>query len=145
MGCPYLDPLPETLLSGKQEIEFASHDEVKSLSKLDMTKGVWTDNEHQSARILAVHFSNVLTLNRLEIVSVVLEALASGHQNGAFGGDDVAYGLMSFLNQCIKFNKSNTNSQKIGSLSLANNSNHTTERTVSMFPRHDNSRRLATE
>ena len=40
MGCPYVNPLPEALLSGKQNIGYASHDEVDFLRKIDMTKKV---------------------------------------------------------------------------------------------------------
>ena len=111
--CPYVDPLPESLLSGKQQIGYASHDEVEFLSNTDMTKEVWTDSEHQSARVLAKHFSNALILSRLEIVPIVLEALASRHQNGAFSRGDVAYALMGFLNQYTEFAKSTLSSRQL--------------------------------
>ena len=80
----------KALLSGKQGIRFASHDEPESLSKIGMTKEVCTDSEHQSAQLHAKHFSHALTLSRLKIVSVVLEALASRHQDDTFSGGDVA-------------------------------------------------------
>ena len=103
-----MDPLPEALLSDKQEIGFTSHGEVESLGKMDMTRGIWTDGEHQSTRLLAEQFSNILTLSRLEIVCVVLEAQTSRHQNSAFTG-----AIMGFLNQSIEFDKSDTISRHL--------------------------------
>ena len=135
--CPFVNPLPEALLSGKQQIGYASHDDAEALSHTDMTKEVWTDSEHQSAPLLTELFSNALILSRLEIVHIVLEALAS-----SFSGGDVAYVLMGLLNQSTEFVKSNTKFQTLASLSLVNDSDQSMERMVSMFLRYDNSRRL---
>lgn len=52
-------------------------------SKIDVRKEVWANSEHHSARPLAEHFSDALIFNRLEIVTIVLKALASRHHSQA--------------------------------------------------------------
>ena len=74
--------LPEGLLATGDMIYF--HNAKTSTStgrtKLEMTADVWneqprTDKDVQSTRVLAEHFTGSLTLGRLELFSIALEAL----------------------------------------------------------------------
>lgn len=134
--------LPEALLSSRQDIAFCSPQGTEMLSKLDMTGEVWDDGdeddgENQPTRLLAEHYSNVLTLGRLELFSVALEALAYRSQKNAHTRADIAYALMGLLHFRIEMRKSETPFQGLARLSLANDSDRLVERMVCMFPRPD--------
>ncbi|KAL8865376.1 MAG: hypothetical protein Q9174_006920, partial [Haloplaca sp. 1 TL-2023] len=132
--------LPEALLARKQEIHFCSPaDGTKTISKLAMTDQVWDDGEtldgdHQPTRLLAEHYSNVLTLGRLELFTTALEAIDARTQNGSFSPGDIAYALMGLLNHRIAFDTGDTLFQALAQLSLANDSDRLIERMVCMFP-----------
>ena len=133
--------LPEALLARKQELIFASPKNIEVLSKLDMTDEVWddgesVDGEHQSTRLLAEHFSSVLTLGRLELFSVALDALSHRSQSGDFSQGDVAYALMGLLHYRIPLDRSDTLFQALARLSLANDSDRLIERMVCMLPNY---------
>ena len=134
--------LPEALLSSRQEITFCSPEDTEMLSKLDMTDEVWDDGdsddgENQPTRLLAEHYSGVLTLGRLELFSVALEALAYRSQKNAHTKADVAYALMGLLHYRIEMRKSETLFQGLARLSLVNDSDRLVERMVCMFPKPD--------
>ena len=134
--------LPEALLSSRQDIAFCSPQGTEMLSKLDMTDEVWDDGEsdygeNQPTRLLAEHYSNVLTLGRLELFSVALEALAYRSQKNAHTNADIAYALMGLLHYRIEMRKSESLFQGLARLSLANDSDRLVERMVCMFPMPD--------
>lgn len=62
--------LPEAMLSQNPKVKFSSPQEAKTMTKLDMTDEIWTTNDGQgeATRLLAEHFSSVLTLDRLELL-----------------------------------------------------------------------------
>lgn len=134
--------LPEALLARKQEIKFCSPNETVTVSKLGMADHVWDDGDaldgdHQPTRLLAEHYSNVLTLGRLELFTIALEALSSRRQNGSFSNGDIAYALMGLLHYRIDLDRSDSLFQALAKLSLANDSDRLIERMVCMFPRQD--------
>ncbi|KAI4257749.1 MAG: hypothetical protein LQ352_001524 [Teloschistes flavicans] len=131
--------LPEALLARKQEILFCSPTETTTISKLAMADQVWDDGDasdadHQPTRVLAEHYSSVLTLGRLELFTIALEALANRQQNGTFYRGDIAYALMGLLHNRIQHDQSDSLFQSLAKLSLANDSDRLIERMVCMFP-----------
>ena len=134
--------LPEALLARRQELTFCSPDETQVLSKLAMADQVWDDGDakngdHQPTRLLAEHYSNVLTLGRLELFTVALDALATRKQSGQFSPGDVAYALMGLLHNRIDLDRTDSLFQSLAKLSLANDSDRLIERMVCMFPDPD--------
>ena len=132
--------LPEALLSSRQDIAFCSPHQTEVLSKMDMTDEVWDDGdtddgENQPTRLLAEHYSNVLTLSRLELFSVALEALAYRSQKNAHTNADLAYALMGLLHYRIEMRDSESLFQGLARLSLGNDSDRLVERMVCMFPK----------
>ncbi|KAL8711737.1 MAG: hypothetical protein Q9220_003908 [cf. Caloplaca sp. 1 TL-2023] len=132
--------LPEAMLARKQEIMLCTPTETKTVSKLGMADQVWDDGDplegdHQPTRLLAEHYSNVLTLGRLELFTVALEALSHRRQNGAFSHGDIAYALMGLLHYRIDLDQSDSLFQALARLSLANDSDRLMERMICMFPR----------
>ncbi|KAL9598289.1 MAG: hypothetical protein Q9219_004590 [cf. Caloplaca sp. 3 TL-2023] len=131
--------LPEALLARRQEIKFCSPTEVMTTSKLMMADQVWDDGDaqegdHQPTRLLAEHYSSVLTLGRLELFTIALEALSNRRQNGSFSNGDIAYALMGLLHYRIDLDRSDSLFQALSKLSLANDSDRYIERMVCMFP-----------
>lgn len=131
--------LPEALLARRQEIRFYSPAESITISKLGMADQVWDDGDvmegdHQPTRLLAEHYSSVLTLGRLELFTIALEALVNRQQNGSFSHGDIAYALMGLLHYRIDLDHSDSLFQALAKLSLANDSDRLIERMVCMFP-----------
>ncbi|KAL8722803.1 MAG: hypothetical protein Q9225_000752 [Loekoesia sp. 1 TL-2023] len=131
--------LPEALLARRQEIKFCSPTESMTVSKLGMADQVWDDGDalegdHQPTRLLAEHYSSVLTLGRLELFTIALEALSNRRQNGSFSHGDIAYALMGLLHYRIDLDRSDSLFQALAKLSLANDSDRLIERMVCMFP-----------
>ncbi|MCJ1254562.1 hypothetical protein MMC24_002377 [Lignoscripta atroalba] len=130
--------LPEALLSQRRDIYFCSPQGMEVLNKLQMTDDVWDDGdpnggENQPTRLLAEHYSKVLTLGRLELFSVALEALSMKKRSKFFKAD-VAYALMGLLNHRVQLDGSESLFQALGRLSLANDSDRLVERMICMFP-----------
>lgn len=74
--------LPEGLLASGRSVGFFTAKTSKMLhkTKIQMTADVWnerpkTTRDVQSARLLAEHFTGLLTLGRLELFSLALDAL----------------------------------------------------------------------
>lgn len=135
-----MSTLPEALLARRQEITFYSPAESMTVSKLGMAGHVWDDGDakegdHQPTRLLAEHFSNVLTLGRLELFTIALEALTDRVQNGSFSQGDAAYALMGLLHYRIDLDHSDTLFQALAKLS--NDSDRLIERMVCMLPDPD--------
>ncbi|MCJ1481285.1 hypothetical protein MMC06_001442 [Schaereria dolodes] len=130
--------MPEALLSRSQDIYFCSTEDTEVLTKLQMTDAVWDDGdpdagENQPTRLLAEHYSNVLSLSRLELFTVALEAL-SNKKRSEFSKADIAYALMGLLNHRVQLTGRETLFQGLARLSLANDSDRLVERMVCMFP-----------
>lgn len=135
---------PEAMLSQSRQVKFCSPREEKMLTKLDMTDEIWTTNDGsgEATRLLAEHFSNVLTLGRLELFTAALESLsAKGFtvyiQNK--GMVEIAYALMGFLNRRVQLDGSENLFQALARLSLENDTDRLVERMICMFPNPEQS------
>lgn len=134
--------LPEAMLSQNSEIKFCSPREEKTLTKLDMTDEIWTthDAQGEATRLLAEHFSSVLTLGRLELFAAALEALSAKLFTAYIqnkGNVELAYALMGFLNRRVQLDGSENLFQALARLSLENDTDGVVERMICMFPNPD--------
>lgn len=125
--------LSEVLLSTHEKIKFVSVAEEKiEYTKMEISSLIWTDSE--STRFLAEHYSNLLTLSRLEIISLGLTALSNRKAGTRWTDGDVAYALMALLRHRPRMNPTDTLFQALARLSLANDSDRIVERMVCMLP-----------
>lgn len=100
---------------------------------MELAANVWTDGE--PARLLAEHYTGLLTLSRLELISLGLEALAYRRDmESEWTPGDVAYALMSLLHYRPRMNPSDNLFQALARLSLANDSDRIIERLTCMLP-----------
>ncbi|MCJ1464434.1 hypothetical protein MMC07_003047 [Pseudocyphellaria aurata] len=136
--------LPEAMLSQRSEVKFCSPEEEKMLTKLDMTDEIWTthDGQGEATRLLAEHYSSVLTLGRLELFAAALESLAAKRFTAYIQDKDnveLAYALMGFLNRRVQLDGSENLFQALARLSLENDTDGLVERMICMFPDPDQS------
>lgn len=124
--------LPEALLSPNANIKFCSPESTMQLSKIALAADVWKDGE--TSRLLAEHFTGLLTLSRLELISLGLEALGNRETQNLHTQGDLAYALMSLLKQRPRMNPHDTLFQALARLSLANDSDQIVERMICMLP-----------
>jgi hypothetical protein len=140
--------LPEALLAPGDSVFFCNpaddsfkNFKIESMRKVEMTGSVWEDpdvdgEEGGPTRLLAEHFTGLLTLSRLEILSNGIAALGNRFTNRYKSNtqSDVAYALMGLLNYRIEKEASDTLFQSIARLSLANDSDRLIERMICLFP-----------
>ncbi|KAK2624599.1 hypothetical protein QTJ16_005792 [Diplocarpon rosae] len=136
--------LPEALLAPGDSIYWCTPTsdgfKLTSIKKVEMTGSIWEDPARSSddgpTRLLAEHFSGLLTLSRLEILSNAIAAFSDRSLNDyqAFARADVAYALMGLLHNRIEKDADDTLFQAIARLSLANDSDQLIERMVCLFP-----------
>lgn len=141
--------LPEGLLAPGDSVVWCHedsdgvlhHDEV---NKVEMTSTFWGEandasNEGGSPiRTLAEHFSNVLTLSRLELLPSIINALAAkGWTNKNARHSDLAYAVMGFLHYRLERNEDDTLFQSLARLSFSNDSDRIIERMVCILPKQD--------
>ncbi|KAH9208585.1 hypothetical protein DL95DRAFT_395080 [Leptodontidium sp. 2 PMI_412] len=137
--------LPEALLAPGDAVYFCTPTtdsfHITSLLKVEMTGSVWDDplsseEDGGPTRLLAEHFSGLVTLSRLEILSNAIAALGDRFFNNyaAFAKADVAYALMGLLHYRISKDPDDTLFQAIARLSLSNDSDRLIERMVCLFP-----------
>ncbi|KAH8671846.1 hypothetical protein BGZ60DRAFT_406032 [Tricladium varicosporioides] len=142
--------LPEALLAPGDNVFFCTPTEdsfqISSMSKVEMSGSVWEDtiaeDEDTPTRLLAEHFTGLLTLSRLEILSNAIAALGDrAYKNyQSHTRADIAYALMGLLHYRIEKSPTDTAFQAIARLSLANDSDRLIERMISLYPDpHDTS------
>jgi hypothetical protein len=129
--------LPEALLTSQQTIKFCSEARCKEYTKLFLAASVWRDKH---CRLLAEHYTGVLNLSRLELITIGLEALASRQdRKKQFFDGDVAYALMALLHHRPNMNPHDTLFQALARLSLANDSDRIVERMICLLPAYEKS------
>ncbi|KAL8732004.1 MAG: hypothetical protein Q9181_004104 [Wetmoreana brouardii] len=136
--------LPEALLCPQQTIVFCSIDgDTKEYTKLRLAVDFWNDGN--TTRLLAEHFTGLLTLSRIELISLGLEALSNRADppKEAWHQADVAFALMSLLHYRLHMDKHATLFQTLARLSLANDSDRIVERAVCLLPDAARQHRLA--
>ncbi|KAH8671531.1 hypothetical protein BX600DRAFT_510197 [Xylariales sp. PMI_506] len=139
--------LPEALLAHGASLSFCTpvgddgDHTTESLTLVEMTAEVWDDPEDAEedggpTRLLAEHYSNELTLSRLELFTKALDALArrSERDYKFFTPNDVTYALMGLLHYRIKRDDTDTPFQSLAQLSLSNDSDCIIERMISLYP-----------
>ena len=107
---------------------------METCSKIRLAADVWTDGK--TTRLLAEHYQGLLTLSRLELISLGLEALSNRQLSAAeeFSQGDVAYALMSLLRYRPRMDPEANLFQALARLSLANDSDRIVERMVCLLP-----------
>ena len=124
--------LTEVLLSASPKIKFCSPELTQEYTKLEIAADVWTDGE--PTRLLAEHYSGLLTLSRLELLSLGLKALSCRRSEKEWTPGDIAYALMALLRYRPRMNPEDSLFQALARLSLANDSDRIVERMVCMLP-----------
>jgi hypothetical protein len=137
--------LPEALLAPRNRCYFCTpegkgrHAQERTL--VEMTAEVWDDpidseTDGGSTRLLAEHYANLLTLSRLELFAVALDALARRSEKDYkfFTPNDVTYAVMGLLHYRIERDDTDSEFQSLGQLSLRNDSDQIVERMVSLYP-----------
>ncbi|PQE32756.1 3-hydroxyisobutyrate dehydrogenase protein [Rutstroemia sp. NJR-2017a WRK4] len=99
--------------------------------KLNSSREIVRDGNDEIFRLLAEHYSGTLTLSRLELIQVALEALRS-RQMTPFQQGDIAYALMTLLTKRPRMDPTDTEEQALARLSLANDSDQIVERMACM-------------
>ena len=92
------------------------------------------DGHNQPTGLLTEHHFSVLSLGRLELFYVPIEALQNRPQNGNFSNGDLAYALMGLFHNRIQLDPSGSLFQALPQLSLANGRDLLMERIVCMLP-----------
>lgn len=143
--------LPEGLLAPGHSVVWCheaspgvlEHDEVH---KIEMTSTFWGEADESAAamyteqgglpiRILAEHYSGLLTLGPLERLPSIISALAAkGWNNVKSTHSDLAYAVMGFLHYRLERNEEDTLFQNLARLSLSNDSDQIVERMISILP-----------
>lgn len=142
--------LTEALLSSAQMIKFCSTEQTLERSKISLAEEVWAD--HETTRLLAEHYTGLVNLSRLELISLCLEALISRQYEkiekpeksatpqqliqlqSVWTQADVAYALMALLRYRPRMDPTDSLFQALARLSLANDSDRIVDRMVSMLP-----------
>lgn len=130
--------LTEALLSTSDLIKFCTTEQSLERSKIELAEEVWED--HETTRLLAEHYTGLLNLSRLELITLALEALIRRqYQNpeklqSTWTQADVAYALMALLRYRPRMDPTDSLFQALARLSLANDSDRIVERMVSMLP-----------
>ncbi|TVY62334.1 hypothetical protein LSUE1_G009476, partial [Lachnellula suecica] len=140
--------LPEALLAPGDNVYFCTPSQLGSqetfklltMHKVELSGSVWQDTpseeEDPPTRLLAEHFTGLLTLSRLEILSNAIAALGDrAYLNyKSHTKADLAYALMGLLHYRIDKSPTDTAFQAMARLSLANDSDRLIERMTCLFP-----------
>lgn len=142
--------LPEILLARDHKVSICTPDlqnkdavdEIEVVDIMEFTHRAWArtltpsneiirDGNDEIFRLLAEHFTGSLTLSRLELIQVALQALKS-RQYTEFQRGDIAYALMTLLAKRPRMDPTDTEEQALARLSLANDSDRIVERMACM-------------
>jgi hypothetical protein len=117
-------------------LKFCSPEGSEERTKLSLAASVWQDET--CTRLLAEHYTGVLNLSRIELITVGLEALATryaqGRDNIPFTRADIAYALMALVQHRPCMNPEDSLFQALARLSLANDSDRIVERMMCLLP-----------
>jgi hypothetical protein len=140
--------LPEILLARNHKVMLCTpgfpgqRDSTELVDIMEMTHRAWalritkdneivSDGNEEIFRLLAEHYTGTLTLSRLELIQVALEALGSRGVK-KFQTGDLAYALMTLLKIRPRMDPTDSEQQALARLSLANDSDHIVERMACM-------------
>lgn len=137
--------LPECLLAESNSISVSGGGKPEEIIRLiDLPHRAWSktyndeqkliSNGHEEEfRLLAEHFTNTLSLSRLELIQVSLTCMRALNFN-AFQQGDIAYALMTLLRVRPAMDPTDTEQQALARLSLSNDSDRIVERMACMLP-----------
>lgn len=140
--------LPEILLARNHKVMLCTpgfpgqRDSTELVDIMEMTHRAWalritednkivSDGNEEIFRLLAEHYTGTLTLSRLELIQVALEALGSRGVK-KFQTGDLAYALMTLLAMRPRMDPTDSEQQALARLSLANDSDQIVERMACM-------------
>ncbi|KFY68375.1 hypothetical protein V496_01118 [Pseudogymnoascus sp. VKM F-4515 (FW-2607)] len=138
--------LPECLLAPGHAIHVHGGGGAETIPIMSLPARAWTapytddsgvvvqgKGRKEEFRLLAEHFSGLLTLTRLELFSVALGAMRS-LEFYPFQEGDMAYALMGLLTKRPSMDSSDSEQQALARLCLENDSDRIIERMVCMLP-----------
>lgn len=138
--------LPECLLAPGHAIHVHGGGGAETIPIMSLPARAWTapytddsgaviqgKGRKEEFRLLAEHFSGLLTLTRLELFSVALGAMRS-LEFYPFQEGDMAYALMGLLTKRPSMDSSDSEQQALVKLCLENDSDRIIERMVCMLP-----------
>lgn len=138
--------LPECLLAPGHVIHAQGGGKSEIIGIMQLPARAWTKpytddagnvvqgtGKREEFRLLAEHFSGLLTLSRLELFSVALSAMRA-LEFFAFQDGDMAYALMGLLRKRPSMDPSDSEQQALARLCLSNDSDRIIERMVCMLP-----------
>ncbi|KAL3423873.1 hypothetical protein PVAG01_05620 [Phlyctema vagabunda] len=138
--------LPECLLAPKHEVYVQGGGRSEIVSIIHLPQRSWmrsyTDDaglvvegrgDEEDFRLLAEHFSGLLTLSRLELFSVALRAMRA-LDYFPFERGDIAYCLMGLLRKRPKMVRTDSEEQALARLCLSNDNDRMLERMACMLP-----------
>lgn len=141
--------LPECLLTPKHVIYVQGGGKVETISIMQLPARAWTSSyindsgdlvrgkgKEEEFRLLAEHFSGLLTLSRLELFSVALSAMRA-LDFFPFQKGDIAYALMGLLRKRPAMDNTDSEQQALARLCLSNDSDRILERIACMLPSKD--------
>ena len=141
--------LPECLLAPRHTVYFQGGGKSEMISIMQLPRRAWTcsyindggvlvegKGKEEEFRLLAEHFSGLLTLSRLELFSVALSAMRAldffPFQNG-----DIEDVLMSLLRKRPFMDPTDSEQQAMARLCLLNDSDRIIERIICLLPSGD--------
>ncbi|OBT61202.1 hypothetical protein VE03_08711 [Pseudogymnoascus sp. 23342-1-I1] len=138
--------LPECLLAPGHAIHVHGGGGAETIPIMSLPARAWTapytddsgavvkgKGRKEEFRLLAEHFSGLLTLTRLELFSVALGAMRA-LEFYPFQEGDMAYALMGLLTKRPSMDSSDSEQQALARLCLENDSDRIIERMVCMLP-----------
>ncbi|KFY47502.1 hypothetical protein V495_01940 [Pseudogymnoascus sp. VKM F-4514 (FW-929)] len=138
--------LPECLLAPGHAIHVHGGGGAETIPIMSLPARAWTapytddsgavvqgKGRKEEFRLLAEHFSGLLTLTRLELFSVALGAMRA-LEFYPFQDGDMAYALMGLLTKRPSMDSSDSEQQALARLCLENDSDRIIERMVCMLP-----------
>ena len=141
--------LPECLLAPKHVIYVQGGGKAETISIMQLPARAWTSSyindsgdlvkgkcKKEEFRLLAEHFSGLLTLSRLELFSVALSAMRS-LEFFPFQKGDIAYALMGLLRKRPCMDETDSEQRALARLCLSNDSDRILERIACILPFKD--------
>ncbi|KAI9847911.1 MAG: hypothetical protein M1837_001428 [Sclerophora amabilis] len=141
--------LPEVLLAADDKIVVFSPKEQKTMTKTDIAGTAWlatwsdpngqtyiNDEQVETTRLLAEHYTKTATLSRLELISAALGALRFRYiqSDDPSRKADLAHALMALLQHRPRMDPTDDEFQALARLSLSNDSDSIVERMMCMLP-----------
>lgn len=131
--------LPECLLAPGHGIHVQGTGKSETISIMQLPARAWTSpyfdeagnaiqgrGRREEFRLLAEHFSGLLTLSRLDLFSVALSAMRA-LEFYSFQDGDMAYALMGLLRKRPSMDPSDSEQQALARLCLSNDNDHIIE------------------